>query len=146
MAATLGGYEESGFKTRIMTSRASLVFTFLAALLVSPGSLAAGRPPNIDRLARDGAKFTGDNGGLSTGEGSPTSNLPLRGGKGWIYEGGIRELLIVRWSAVVKAGGIVSTPVNSPDFLLSLLEAVGAKPRSGQTLDGVSPNRSRCSS
>jgi arylsulfatase A-like enzyme len=41
--------------------------------------------------------FTSDNGGLSTSEGWPTSNLPLRGGKGWMYEGGIREPLIVRW-------------------------------------------------
>ena len=32
--------------------------------------------------------FTSDNGGLSTAEGSPTSNLPLRAGKGWAYEGG----------------------------------------------------------
>ena len=34
--------------------------------------------------------FTSDNGGLSTAEGSPTSNLPLRAGKGWAYEGGVR--------------------------------------------------------
>ncbi len=34
---------------------------------------------------------TSDNGGLSSSEGLPTSNLPLRGGKGWLYEGGIRE-------------------------------------------------------
>ena len=34
--------------------------------------------------------FTSDNGGLSTAEGHPTSNLPLRGGKGWLYEGGAR--------------------------------------------------------
>ena len=37
--------------------------------------------------------FTSDNGGLSTSEGSPTSNLPLRGGKGWVYEGGIPRTL-----------------------------------------------------
>jgi arylsulfatase A-like enzyme len=82
--------------------------------------------------------FTSDNGGLSTSEGSPTSNLPLRGGKGWAYEGGVREPLIVRWPAVVKGGGVVSTPVSSPDFFPTLLEAAGVKPQPGQTLDGVS--------
>lgn len=82
--------------------------------------------------------FTSDNGGLATSEGWPTSNLPLRGGKGWMYEGGIREPLIVRWPAVVKAGSVVSTPVSSPDFFPTLLEAAGAKPQPGQTLDGAS--------
>src|SRR5690606_7346832 len=41
--------------------------------------------------------FTSDNGGLSTSEGWPTSNRPFRAGKGWLYEGGIRVPLIVRW-------------------------------------------------
>ena len=40
--------------------------------------------------------FTSDNGGLSTSEGSPTSNLPLKGGKGWV-RGGIREPWIIRY-------------------------------------------------
>src|SRR5690606_36872893 len=79
-----------------------------------------------------------DNGGLSTSEGWPTSNLPLRAGKGWAYEGGIREPLIVRWPAKVKPGSVVSTPVSSPDFFPTLLEAVGATPPPGQILDGVS--------
>jgi arylsulfatase A-like enzyme len=82
--------------------------------------------------------FTSDNGGLSTSEGWPTSNLPLRGGKGWLYEGGIREPLLVRWPAVVKAGRVVDTPVSSPDFFPTLLEAIGASPSPGQTLDGTS--------
>lgn len=82
--------------------------------------------------------FTSDNGGLSTSEGWPTSNLPLRGGKGWMYEGGIREPLIVRWPAVVKAGSVIGTPVSSPDFFPTLLEAAGAKPQPGQVLDGTS--------
>ena len=61
--------------------------------------------------------FTSDNGGLSTSEGWPTSNLPLRGGKGWLYEGGIREPLIVRWPGVVKAGAVIGTPVVQSRFL-----------------------------
>jgi arylsulfatase A-like enzyme len=82
--------------------------------------------------------FSSDNGGLSTSEGWPTSNLPLRAGKGWIYEGGIREPLIVRWPAVVQAGSVVSTPVSSPDFFPTLLEVAGIEPQPGQVLDGAS--------
>jgi len=82
--------------------------------------------------------LTSDNGGLSTSEGSPTSNLPLRGGKGWIYEGGIREPLLVRWPAVVKAGSMIGTPVGSPDFFPTLLEAAQTQPQPGQVMDGVS--------
>lgn len=82
--------------------------------------------------------FTSDNGGLSTSEGWPTSNLPLRAGKGWLYEGGIREPLIVRWPGVVKPGSVINAPVSSPDFFPTLLEATGTKPLPGQMLDGVS--------
>jgi arylsulfatase A-like enzyme len=82
--------------------------------------------------------FTSDNGGLSTSEGWPTSNRPLRAGKGWMYEGGIREPLIVRWPRVVAAGSTSDVPVSSPDFFPTLLEAAGAKPADGQVLDGVS--------
>jgi arylsulfatase A-like enzyme len=82
--------------------------------------------------------FTSDNGGLSTSEGWVTANAPLRGGKGWMYEGGIREPLIVRWPGVVKPGSVAGTPVSSPDFFPTLLEVAGAKPSPGQTLDGTS--------
>ncbi|MES2594932.1 MAG: sulfatase [Verrucomicrobiota bacterium] len=80
--------------------------------------------------------FTSDNGGLSTSEGSPTSNLPLRGGKGWLYEGGIREPLVIRWPVVVKAAQTVATPVCSPDYFATLAEVAGAKVTS--KTDGVS--------
>ena len=50
--------------------------------------------------------FTSDNGGLSTSEGSPTCNAPLRAGKGWLYEGGIRVPLIISYPGKVKPGTI----------------------------------------
>ena len=82
--------------------------------------------------------FTSDNGGLSTSEGWPTSNEPLRCGKGWMYEGGIREPLIIRWPGVAKPGSVIATPVSSPDYFPTLLEAAGSKPAKDQVLDGIS--------
>lgn len=79
--------------------------------------------------------FTSDNGGLSTSEGSPTSNLPLRGGKGWIYEGGIREPFIVKWPGITKAGTTSTTPVMSTDFFTTFVKASGGKIKG--TVDGI---------
>ena len=79
--------------------------------------------------------FTSDNGGLSTSEGSPTSNLPYRGGKGWLYEGGIREPLIIRWPGKIKAGTTIDTPVCSIDYVPTLLDATGTP---SPKTDGVS--------
>ncbi len=69
--------------------------------------------------------FTSDNGGLSTSEGHPTSNLPLRAGKGWMYEGGIREPLLMRWPAFLKGGRVEDLPITSPDFMPTLLQIAG---------------------
>ena len=79
-----------------------------------------------------------DNGGLSTSEGSPTSNLPLRGGKGWVYEGGIREPFMIRWPGVAKPGSTCDVPVISTDFYPTMLEMAGLPPRPRQHRDGVS--------
>jgi len=82
--------------------------------------------------------FMSDNGGLSTSEGHPTSNLPLRAGKGWLYEGGIREPMLVRWPGVVKAGSVCSEPVISTDFYPTMLDMASLAPRPKQHIDGVS--------
>lgn len=82
--------------------------------------------------------FTSDNGGLSTSEGRPTSNLPLRGGKGWLYEGGIRVPYIIRWPGVTQPSSRCSTPVTGSDFFPTLLEATGHPLRPEQHVDGVS--------
>ncbi|MDA7915861.1 sulfatase [Verrucomicrobia bacterium] len=79
-----------------------------------------------------------DNGGLSTSEGSPTSNLPLRGGKGWVYEGGIREPYIIRWPGHTVPGSASDFPVVSMDFYPTILEMAGLPLKPKQHLDGVS--------
>jgi arylsulfatase A-like enzyme len=79
-----------------------------------------------------------DNGGLSTSEGSPTSNLPLRGGKGWLYEGGIREPFLICWPGVTKPGTESDVPVISTDFYPTILDMAGLPLKKDQHLDGVS--------
>ncbi|MEZ4774208.1 MAG: sulfatase [Bacteroidia bacterium] len=66
-----------------------------------------------------------DNGGLATAEGSPTSNLPLRAGKGWLYEGGIREPMIIKWPGVTIGGSASAEPVTSTDFYPTMLQMAG---------------------
>lgn len=82
--------------------------------------------------------FTSDNGGLATAEGSPTCNAPLSDGKGWMYEGGTREALLVKWPNVIKSGSICDVPVTSPDFYPSMLEIAGLPLIPEQHVDGVS--------
>ena len=82
--------------------------------------------------------FTSDNGGLATAEGSPTCNAPLAEGKGWMYEGGTREPLLVCWPGVTQPGAVCNVPVTSPDFYPTLLEMAGLPGRPEQHVDGVS--------
>ena len=78
--------------------------------------------------------FTSDNGG----ESRVTSNAPLRGGKSQLYEGGIREPLIVRWPGKVAPGTTCAVPVSTIDFYPTMLEMAGIPPDPRQVLDGES--------
>ncbi|MBN8215749.1 MAG: sulfatase [Spirochaetes bacterium] len=82
--------------------------------------------------------FTSDNGGLATAEGSPTCNLPLAEGKGWRQEGGVREPLLISWPGRVVPGSVCETPITSPDFYPTFLEAAGLPLRPEQHVDGQS--------
>jgi arylsulfatase A-like enzyme len=83
--------------------------------------------------------FMSDNGGLcSSNEGAPTSNLPLRAGKGWLYEGGIREPMLIRWPGVTIGGSTCDEPVISTDFYPTMLEMADLPSRPEQHRDGVS--------
>jgi arylsulfatase A-like enzyme len=68
--------------------------------------------------------FFSDNGGLWP---HSTSNAPLRAGKGYLYEGGIREPMIVKWPGHVRPGSTCSAPVQSVDFFPTLLAMAGVK-------------------
>ncbi|MEM7368609.1 MAG: sulfatase [Bacteroidota bacterium] len=96
--------------------------------------------------------FFADNGGMSAANGTPrrvlkeeqldeaysTSNLPLRGAKGWLYEGGIREPMIIKWPQKGKVGIECHEPVISVDFYPTLLEMIGESDRVTQDKEGKS--------
>lgn len=91
--------------------------------------------------------FFSDNGGLCTlpnrraGSGGPTTNLPLRSGKGWLYEGGVREPMIVRAPGVTQAGAVCDSPVMSTDFFPTIVDLVGLPLSPELHADGISLRR-----
>ncbi len=96
--------------------------------------------------------FTADNGGMSASNQYlesnksrkaldrrfASSNLPLRGAKGWNYEGGIRVPLIVHWPGVTKSNTTSNTIVTGTDFYPTLLEMLNLPAMPQQHLDGKS--------
>jgi len=81
--------------------------------------------------------FTSDNGGLSTSEGFPTTNKPLRAGKGWMYEGGIRVPYILKMPGGAHAGSENDNPVAGMDIYPTLLKYIDENARIEENIDGV---------
>ncbi|MCF8321603.1 MAG: sulfatase [Flavobacterium sp.] len=79
--------------------------------------------------------FISDNGGLSTAEGSSTSNLPLSKGKGWMYEGGIRVPFIIK-KPQSKKGIVTNIPVSGVDIFPTIL-AYASNSESSLAIDGM---------
>jgi arylsulfatase A-like enzyme len=67
----------------------------------------------------------------------PTNNYPLRKGKSWTFEGGIRVPLIVVWPGVVKPGSRSNEVVSAIDFYKTMLGMAGLEPDQNQLIDGV---------
>ena len=128
--------QERDCKVRLTQARADY------AAMLEQLDTAIGRV--LDALETNGISnrtivvFMSDNGGLSTAEGRPTSNLPYRGGKGWPYEGGILEPWIIRAPGVTRPGSTCDMPVITTDHYPTLLELCGLPPFPEQHLDGVS--------
>lgn len=78
--------------------------------------------------------FTSDNGAF----GGVADNQPLRAAKGYLYEGGIRVPLIVRWPGVVEPRSLCHEAVISMDFFPTMLQAAGLEPDKRSSLDGES--------
>ena len=82
--------------------------------------------------------FTSDNGGVASGDAFSTSNLPLRGGKGYQWEGGIREPFFIKVPWIDNAGSSSEYPVIGTDFYPTILDLAGIGPLPEQHIDGVS--------
>jgi len=101
----------------------------------------------LDRLGladRTLVVFASDNGGVGgytaagvSGAQDLTDNAPLRGGKGMLYEGGVRVPCLVRYPPLVRAGTVSDVPASHVDWMPTFLELSGAR-RPDQPLDGVS--------
>ena len=108
-----------------------------AAMLKSVDESVAAVRAKLDALKLDEKTvvvFFSDNGGHS----GATSNYPLRGAKGMLYEGGIREPLLIKWPGVTKAGSHCAEPVIGIDLYPTFLDITGTTPPADYTLDGLS--------
>ena len=98
----------------------------------------------LDTLGKQGLAentivcFTSDNGGVSSGDSFSSSMLPLRGGKGRQWEGGIREPFYIRFPGLGEAGSTCDVPVSGIDFYPTLLELAGIPVPNDQVIDGRS--------
>lgn len=98
----------------------------------------------LDKLASLGLDdntivcFTGDNGGVSSGDAYATSNLPLRGGKGRQWEGGIREPFYIRAPGFTRPSSVSDVPAHGVDWYPTLAELAGVGVPAKQGVDGVS--------
>jgi arylsulfatase A-like enzyme len=82
--------------------------------------------------------FTSDNGGVSSGDSFSTSNLPLRGGKGYQWEGGLREPYIIKVPWLKSGSHSTDFPVTGTDFYPTLLDLANIGLMPDQHVDGVS--------
>jgi arylsulfatase A-like enzyme len=82
--------------------------------------------------------FTSDNGGVASGDAFSTSNLPLRGGKGYQWEGGIREPYFIKVPWLRNGGAQSNFPVIGTDFYPTLLDLANVDLLPDQHMDGIS--------
>ncbi len=82
--------------------------------------------------------FTADNGGVASGDNYSTSNFPLRGGKGYQYEGGIREPYFIKVPGLTDGGLTCNVPVSAVDLYPTILDLANIPLRPKEHSDGIS--------
>ena len=82
--------------------------------------------------------FTSDNGGVSSGDDFATACLPMRGGKGRQWEGGIRQPYYIAYPGVTDGGGTTNVAATGTDFYPTILDIAGLDLKPAQHLDGAS--------
>ncbi|MEM8765684.1 MAG: sulfatase [Bacteroidota bacterium] len=82
--------------------------------------------------------FTSDNGGVASGDNYATSNLPLRGGKGYQFEGGIKEPFLIKIPWLKNPIAETDVPVTAADLYPTILDVIDADLRPEQHQDGIS--------
>ena len=128
----VGGHKNPTYAAMIASVDESVgrVVALLEQLKIAENTLVIYSSDNggVGGYVREGIKKAGD----------VTDNAPLRGGKGMLYDGGIRVPYIFRWPGKIPSGTVCDQPINSVDLYPTLLEVAGAEPPPNYPLDGVS--------
>ena len=85
--------------------------------------------------AKSNAERDAEAGGIEQGQKAPASNAPFRGGKGSLYEGGVRVPAFVNWPAQLKPA-VVDAPLHMVDVMPTLLALAGGKGSADHPFDG----------
>ncbi len=136
------GIPESGFKMAerlpIRTIQDNPVYAGLIETMDDAVGVVLGALKEFGLEDNTIVVFTSDNGGVASGDDFSTSNLPLRGGKGYQFEGGIREPYFIKVPGLTDKGLSCSTPVSAVDLYPTILDLAGVELRPEEHSDGVS--------
>ena len=112
-------------KSKVRLTQADPVYAAVIKMLDDAVGIVIAQLEKQNLLDNTIIIFTSDNGGVSTSEGWPTSNAPLRSGKGWAYEGGIRVPMFAIVPGASKPGTTIDTRAMSIDLMPTVLAACG---------------------